>query len=208
MKSLKRSLAILASAILEAQQDEPPHFDMPLCRDTIEELEKIIGHSQQTRSNSVQGEAGQSDTERKLGVKPKGALYVATALKGTHGSEIRTDELTASADILEQLADLEHQQWISMMSYLRDCSFWQVCNGFAMGSGRWDKQIGTEYKDLSEEDKEKDRKWARKVLDILRGDKPEQTEQKFACEKCRHEVKFGDKFCGECGNQQLWGLFG
>jgi hypothetical protein len=192
MKSLKRSLAILASAILEVQQDGP------LCPHTIEELEKIIEHSQQTRSNSVQGEAGKSDTERKLGFKPKGALYVATALEGTHGSEIRTDELTASADILEQLADLEHRQWQHWTAYF-------LSNLTKENEVRWSEQALKNYSQLSEEDKEKDRVWARKVLALIKG---EQTEQKFTCQKCKHEVKFGVKYCGQCGMLQLWGLFG
>jgi hypothetical protein len=84
------------------------------------------------------------------------------------GKEQERKRILEDKELLERLADLEHKQWIGMMSYLRDCAFWQVCNGFAMGSGRWDKQIGTEYKDLSEEDKEKDRVWARKVLDELK----------------------------------------
>ena len=33
-------------------------------------------------------------------------------------------------------------------------------------------------------------------------------EKKFYCQKCKQQVFFGDKFCKECGSQQLWGLFG
>lgn len=32
--------------------------------------------------------------------------------------------------------------------------------------------------------------------------------EKFYCQKCKEEVKFGDKSCKKCGSQQLWALFG
>lgn len=33
-------------------------------------------------------------------------------------------------------------------------------------------------------------------------------EEKFYCQHCKSEVKFGDKFCKNCGRTQLWALFG
>jgi hypothetical protein len=32
-------------------------------------------------------------------------------------------------------------------------------------------------------------------------------EGKFYCQTCKKEVKFGDKFCGNCGGPQMWALF-
>ena len=33
-------------------------------------------------------------------------------------------------------------------------------------------------------------------------------EGKFYCSTCKKEVKFGDKFCKNCGGAQMWALFG
>lgn len=33
-------------------------------------------------------------------------------------------------------------------------------------------------------------------------------EEKFYCNGCKAEIKFGVKFCSNCGKQQLWALFG
>lgn len=33
-------------------------------------------------------------------------------------------------------------------------------------------------------------------------------DEKFFCGNCKKEVKFGNKFCGNCGAPQLWALFG
>lgn len=37
---------------------------------------------------------------------------------------------------------------------------------------------------------------------------PEKTEEKFFCQNCKEEVKFGNHFCKNCGRAQLWALFG
>jgi DNA-directed RNA polymerase subunit M/transcription elongation factor TFIIS len=45
-------------------------------------------------------------------------------------------------------------------------------------------------------------------LENAKVDREIKPEEKFNCSKCKHELKFGYKFCPECGSQQLWGLFG
>ena len=36
----------------------------------------------------------------------------------------------------------------------------------------------------------------------------ETPQEKFFCQNCKKEVKFGDKFCKNCGGAQMWALFG
>lgn len=62
--------------------------------------------------------------------------------------------------LLERLAAEEHQQWSTWAkTMIRDMS--------PENMERWLNQLATPYDQLSEEDKEKDRVWARRVLDIL-----------------------------------------
>lgn len=67
--------------------------------------------------------------------------------------------------IIEELADLEHQQWSHLAKYLinlveEDKSVYEKLED-------WKELSHTDYKDLSKELKEKDRIWARKVLPII-----------------------------------------
>jgi len=58
---------------------------------------------------------------------------------------------------LELLSAFLHMLWAGWYIHQRD-------NSTPENIARWDRQAKTEYKDLSEEDKEKDRKLARKYL--------------------------------------------
>jgi hypothetical protein len=73
-----------------------------------------------------------------------------------------TNKLNDS-ELLEKLADLEHQQWIlwSKSLALSDETLSQE------RFDRWRRLWRTRYSDLSEEMKEQDRVWARKVLKII-----------------------------------------
>lgn len=62
--------------------------------------------------------------------------------------------------LIEDLADLEHQQWAHWTRYLLD-------NYTPENIERWIKQINTPYSALSEKEKESDRKWARKVATVI-----------------------------------------
>ena len=64
-------------------------------------------------------------------------------------------------ELLEKLADLEHQQWIHWTKYMLD-------NMSDENINRWKKQIETPYSELSEKEKESDREWAEKVLKIIK----------------------------------------
>lgn len=63
-------------------------------------------------------------------------------------------------EVLEELADLEHKQWSHWFKYMRD-------NVFTVNMERWGIQANTPYSELSEKEKDSDRKWAKKVLNIF-----------------------------------------
>ena len=65
-------------------------------------------------------------------------------------------------EILEKLADLEHKQW---MAWAKDILKSEDIN--KERAERW-KKLFVPYKDLSEEMKELDREWARKVKKIVK----------------------------------------
>lgn len=63
-------------------------------------------------------------------------------------------------ELLEKLADLEHQQWAHWTQYMLN-------NLTEENIARWRRQIETPYNNLSEKEKESDRKWAKKVLSLI-----------------------------------------
>lgn len=63
-------------------------------------------------------------------------------------------------DIREKLADLVHQQWIHWMRYM-------VNNSTDENIQRWVRQMNTAYADLSEKEKDSDREWADKILEVI-----------------------------------------
>jgi hypothetical protein len=63
-------------------------------------------------------------------------------------------------DLLEKLAELEHEQWIHWTSYF-------LANFTPENHRKWLRQIKTPYAGLTEQEKESDRAWARKVLEVV-----------------------------------------
>ena len=61
----------------------------------------------------------------------------------------------------EQLSELEHKQWSYWTKYMLD-------NLTSENINRWKKQIKTNYKHLSEKEKDSDRKWADKLIKLLK----------------------------------------
>lgn len=80
----------------------------------------------------------------------------------------------ASASLVEELADLEHRRWSHWQEWCHKV-LREQCPSEAMEKvlARWDKQIATEYKDLSEREKEMDRIEARKSLNIFSRYRPQ-----------------------------------
>lgn len=63
-------------------------------------------------------------------------------------------------NLREELADLEHQQWAHWTRYMLN-------NLTPENTERWLRQVNTPYINLSEQEKESDRRWADKVLKII-----------------------------------------
>lgn len=63
--------------------------------------------------------------------------------------------------LLEKLAALEHDQWVEWAS-----TIWATENISEERKQRWQKAF-IPYSELSEEVKEQDRIWARKVLEVI-----------------------------------------
>lgn len=68
-------------------------------------------------------------------------------------------------DLLEELAELEHKQWSHILKYLLKEGFITLAK---MQTFDYYKLAHTPYSELSEGQKESDREWARKVLDIVK----------------------------------------
>ncbi|TBD74581.1 hypothetical protein [Rhizobium ruizarguesonis] len=73
-------------------------------------------------------------------------------------------------DLLEQLADIEHERWSHWQKYMHS-------KGVRQGDGsllipaelveQWDRQIATPYAELSDLEKESDREQVRKYLPTI-----------------------------------------
>jgi hypothetical protein len=61
----------------------------------------------------------------------------------------------------ERLAALEHEQWAHSTGYLLD-------HLTPENVERWRRQINTPYEQLSEPEKQSDREWADRVLELIR----------------------------------------
>ena len=68
---------------------------------------------------------------------------------------------TSEQELLEELARLEHEQWATWTIYFLD-------NMNIENLRKWEVQAETVYEKLSEQEKESDRFWARKVLEIIK----------------------------------------
>lgn len=66
---------------------------------------------------------------------------------------------------LERLSALEHQQWVKLTKYYAEDDEIEVSDEKLE---HWES-LWKPYEELSEEQKEKDRKWARKVRKVMRG---------------------------------------
>lgn len=73
----------------------------------------------------------------------------------------------------ERLAELEHEQWSHWETYRKkrmrelDPDNDLNCDKMVEQIENWNRLRKTKYQDLTEKEKESDRKWADKVLDIL-----------------------------------------
>ena len=74
------------------------------------------------------------------------------------------------AHLLEELAALEHQRWAHWQRYVHDKGERQPDGSILLPANlveRWERQISTSYKDLTDSEKESDREQVRKYLPLL-----------------------------------------
>lgn len=72
--------------------------------------------------------------------------------------------------LIEKLADIEHDSWSKWMNYLFAKSIKNEDGTYTIPKwavDRWTRQLNTLYQNLNEEEKESDRKEARKFLDCI-----------------------------------------
>lgn len=73
----------------------------------------------------------------------------------------------ADKELLEMLADLEHRQWAHWIQHQHSLRQGTVNYVYAQKWKDWLRKTRTPYQQLSEKEKESDRNWARKVLNVL-----------------------------------------
>lgn len=74
-------------------------------------------------------------------------------------------------DLMEKLADIEHQRWAGWMKHLFSKCEIDAEQNFVIPASwcsRWQKQIDTPYANLSEAEKESDRREVRNSLRVIR----------------------------------------
>lgn len=78
--------------------------------------------------------------------------------------------ISKRAAIREALATLAHEQWSGWMGWLYQFGEWQLDGRFIVNAERaqrWRRQMGTPYMELSEDERDNDRREADRVLAIL-----------------------------------------
>ena len=73
------------------------------------------------------------------------------------------DKIKDFFELREELAKLEHEQWAHWMKYVLGMDYKTIYKNVR----KWNNQANTDYKDLSEKEKQSDRVWADKVLLII-----------------------------------------
>lgn len=74
------------------------------------------------------------------------------------------------AHLLEELAAIEHQRWAHWQAYVHGNGARQPDGSLVLPAPlveRWERQIRTAYRELSEAEKESDREQVRKYLPLL-----------------------------------------
>jgi hypothetical protein len=72
--------------------------------------------------------------------------------------------------LVEQLAAVEHERWSHWQQYLHSKCIRQSDGSLLIPAGlvaRWEKQIGTKYAELGEQERESDREQVRKYLPLI-----------------------------------------
>ena len=84
-------------------------------------------------------------------------------------------EIIMNNELVELLAEYEHKRWTKWQSYLFSKSLKNDDGSVTIPKelvDRWNRQILTDYNDLTESEKESDRNGAKEIIKILKiGDK-------------------------------------
>ena len=85
--------------------------------------------------------------------------------------------------LVEKLAELEHDQWAHWTEFMLD-------NLTLENIARWQRQIRTPYSELSEEEKESDRAWAKKAVKVFGGHDRYADERRAVQKRLQHSNTF------------------
>lgn len=73
-------------------------------------------------------------------------------------------------DIIEDLADIEHERWAHWQRYMHDKCEHRLDGSLVIPSdlvAQWERQIATNYCDLTEQERESDREQVRKYIPTI-----------------------------------------
>lgn len=73
--------------------------------------------------------------------------------------------------LLERLASIEHERWSHWQRYVHDQGERSSNGGLVLSKDlieRWERQIATDYADLSDQEKESDREQVRRYLEVIK----------------------------------------
>ena len=75
--------------------------------------------------------------------------------------------------LIEQLASVEHERWSHWQRYLHSKGVRQPDGSLLLPAdlvARWERQIGTKYAELDDQERESDREQVRKYLPLIASD--------------------------------------
>lgn len=84
------------------------------------------------------------------------------------------NECMKAKEVIEDLSDLEHESWSSWMKYLFSVSKKNDDGTVTIPKNkveRWKRQAETDYDDLTNKEKESDRKEVRKFMKVIKDNK-------------------------------------
>jgi len=108
-------------------------------------------------------------------------------------------------ELFEQLAAIEHERWADWQKYLHSKTF-SDSQGYGQVIGRddfehWRRQIKTDYKDLSEKEKDSDREQVMRYWKLIQKEIDKAVEgerRKWVCQNC---YKYPATLCPHCADE-------
>jgi ADP-ribose pyrophosphatase len=98
--------------------------------------------------------------------------------------------------LLERLAALEHEQWAAWTQHF-------LANQTPENLERWKRQLAATYDELSESEKEADRTWARKILNLLDSPQPPASDVLFEGRFLRVKKKVRWEYVERCNTSGI-----